>query len=146
MLLCTYHMCILCTEALREAHSRFSLKTQEEDGLFQKRIRVGAPFCPLAAQRNQPLGLEVGFYRYLHFSSFSRHPLSVSIITQLNKHWHFAGGRWADADEAEMGMSCHELLLAFLGSLNILKVRFWTFKATLKLSAYALASCTVPSS
>ena len=51
------------TEALGETHSRFSLKTQKEDGLFQKHVRVGAPLCPLAAQRNQPPGSEAGLYR-----------------------------------------------------------------------------------
>lgn len=157
MLLCTYHTCMVSTEALREAHSRFFLKTQKEEGLFQKHVRVGAPFRLLAAQRNQPVGSEVGLYRYLHFS-FLHHPLSVSIITQLNKHQHFAGGRQADANEAEQGISCHKLLLGFffvvvfwvlfvwlvfLRSLNIPKVWVQTFKAALKLSAYALVSCSL---
>lgn len=37
------------TETLRVAHSRLSLKTQEEYGLFQKHVRVATPFCTLAA-------------------------------------------------------------------------------------------------
>lgn len=142
-LLCTYDTCILCIEALREAHSRFSLKTQEGDGFFQKHVRVEAPFCPLAAQRNQPLGSEVGLHRYLRFSSFLHHLLSVSTMAQLNKHRHFAGGRQADANEAAWALSRHKLLRAFLGSLNILKCGFGHLK--LHWSCLLMPSCPAQS-
>lgn len=71
---------------------------------------------------------------YLCFSCFLCHALSVSIITQLNKHWHKCRrqiGWWN-----RTGYKLPQVFMLFLGSLNLLKVQF-RHKAALKLSAYA---------
>lgn len=57
-------------------HSRFSLRPCESRTL----LSTGSPKKP------------ADLYRYLCCSHLLCHTLSVCIITQLNKHWHSAGG------------------------------------------------------